>query len=76
MSQPIRGQGRHIVFFLSARKRHTVDGFIFVGTNFRWHWNSWMEPSTKTTKIGTPRKLSHPQYLVEDIENLVSVKFR
>ena len=71
---------------------YTVDGFIFVGTNFRglnendtfvgfkirghsiflhnsyikslnrWYWNSWIEPSTKTTKIGTPRKLSHPQY--------------
>ena len=70
----------------------TVDGFIFVGTNFRGlnknytfvgfkirghgiflhssyrkslfrgYWNSWIEPSTKTTKIGTPRKLSHPQY--------------
>ena len=70
----------------------TVDGFIFVGTNFRgWnendtfvvfkvrgrsiflhnsyrkllirgYWNSWIGPSMKTTKIGTPRKLSHPQY--------------
>ena len=67
----------------------TVDGFIFVGTNFRglnkndtfvgfkirghsvfFHnsykklpfrgfWNSWIGPSTKTTKIGTPRNLSH-----------------
>ena len=73
-------------------KMSTVDGFIFVGTNFRgliknytfvgfkfrghsiffhnscWklpfrgYWNSWIGPSTKTTKIGTPRNLSHPQY--------------
>ena len=72
--------------------RNTVDGFIFVGTNFRGlnendtfvgfkirghsifphnsyrkslirgYWNSLIGPSTKTTKIGTPRKLSHPQY--------------
>ena len=74
---------------------NTVDGFIFVGTNFRGlslnknhtfmrfeirgqgiflhssyrkslfrgYWNSWIRPSTKTTKTGTPRKLSHPQYL-------------
>ena len=76
-----------------------MDGFIFVGTNFRglnekdtfvgfnirghtiflhnsyikslirWYWNSWIEPSTKTTKIGTPRKLSHPQYFVSIIIN-------
>ena len=72
----------------------TVDGFIFVGTNFRGlkendtfvgfkihghniflhnsyrtllisgYWNSWIGPSTKTTKIDTPRKLSHPEYVV------------
>ena len=71
----------------------TMDGFIFVGTNFcglnendtllgfkirgysiflhnlyrklliRGYWNSWIGPSTKTTKIGTPQKLSHPQYI-------------
>ena len=28
----------------------------------RGYWNSWMGPFTKTTKIGTPRNLSHPQY--------------
>ena len=69
-----------------------MDGFIFVGTNFRGlnknhtfvgfkicchsiflhnshrkpfirgYWNPWNGPSTKTTKIGTQRKLSHPQY--------------
>ena len=26
------------------------------------YWNSWIWPSMKTTKIGTPRKLNHPQY--------------
>ena len=69
---------------------YTVDGFIFVGTNFhglsendtfmgfkvRGHsiflynpyrklhgyWNSWIGPSTKTTKIGILRKLSHTRY--------------
>ena len=30
---------------------------------FRGYWNLWIGPSTKTTKIGTPWKLSHPQYL-------------
>ena len=74
--------------------RYTVDGFIFVGTNFyglnknhtflgfkirvhsiflhnskrkmlfRGYWNSWIRPSTKTTKICTPQKLSHPQYRI------------
>ena len=29
---------------------------------FRGFWNSRIGPSTKTTKIGTQRKLSHPQY--------------
>ena len=27
---------------------------------FHWYLNSWIGPSTKTTKIGTQRKLSHP----------------
>ena len=73
---------------------YTVDGFIFVGTNFRGlnkndtfvgfkirghsifvhnsyrkvpfrgYWNSWIGPSKKTTKIGTPQNLSHPQYVI------------
>ena len=73
------------------QQKNTVDGFIFVGTNFhglnknhtfvgfkicghsiflqnsyrkflfRGYLISWIRPSTKTTKIGTPRKLSHPQ---------------
>ena len=72
---------------------YTMDGFIFVGTDFcglskydtfigfkirghsiflhnsyrkllfRGYYISWIGPSTKTTKIGTPRKLSHPQYM-------------
>ena len=71
----------------------TVNGFIFVGTNFcrlnrkgisfgikirgfyifihksnrkllfRWYWNSWIGPSTKTTKIDTPWKLCLSQYI-------------
>ena len=28
---------------------------------FCGYWNSWIELSTKTTEIDTPRKLSHPQ---------------
>ena len=78
--------------------QYTVNGFIFVGTNFRWliknhvfvgfkirspnifihlnnrnmlhrgYWNSWFRPSTKTTKIGTPRNFSQPPYL--NIETL------
>ena len=30
---------------------------------FRGYWNSWIGPATKTKKIGTPRKFSHPQYV-------------
>ena len=43
---------------------------------FRGYWNSWIGPSTKTTKIGTPRNLSHPQYFkylrlkYESLQNL------
>ena len=78
-----------------SMKKHTLDGFIFMGTNFRglnkndtfmgfkirghsvfFHnsykklpfrefWNSWIGPSTKNTKIGTPRNLSHPQYVMK-----------
>ena len=81
---------------------YTVDGFIFVGTNFRClnkidtfvgfkirghriffhnsyrklqlrgYWNSWIGPSTKTTKIGTPRNLSHPQYTQNLINSYTS----
>ena len=29
---------------------------------YRGYWNSWIRHSTKTTKIGTPPNLSHPQY--------------
>ena len=75
-----------------------MDGFIFVGTNFRGsnkndpfmgfklrglgiffhnsyrklpfrlYWNSWIGLSTKTTKIGTPQNLSHPQYLMVKLD--------
>ena len=43
---------------------------------FRLHWNSWMGPSTKTTKIGTQHKLSHPQYwkrLLKKLKPLTSL---
>ena len=46
----IRG---HDVFF------HNSYGILL----FRGYWNSWIVPSTKTTKIGTPQNLSHPQYV-------------
>ena len=41
--------------------------YIFFHKSYRkslfcWHWNSWLGPSTKITKIGTQGKLSHPQY--------------
>ena len=45
----IRG---HSVFFHNSYKKLPFRGFL----------NSWIGPSTKTTKIGTPRNLSHPQY--------------
>ena len=44
-------RGRSIFFHNSYRK-----------LPFRWYWNSWIETSTKTTKICTPWNLSHPQY--------------
>ena len=88
---------------------YTVDGFIFVGSNFRGlnendtfmgfkicgnsiflhnsyrkslirgYWNSWISLSTKTKKIGTQRKLSHPQYnksapFFSDLKNIPKTK--
>ena len=69
---------------------NTVNGFIFVGSNFcglnkidtfvgfkicghsiflhnsfPGYWNSRIGPSTK---IGTPQKLSHPQYIVYSVD--------
>ena len=84
-------RGEFCVYYLISI---TVDGFIFVDTNFHGlnendqfvgfkilghsiflhnsyrkllihgYWNSWIGPSRKTTKISTPRKLSHPQYIL------------
>ena len=34
-----------------------------ITTVIHGYWNSWIEPSMKTTKTGTPRKLSHTQYV-------------
>ena len=42
----------HSIFLHNPYRKSLIHGF----------WNSWTRPSTKTTKIGTPRKLSHPQY--------------
>ena len=41
---------------------------------FRGYLNSWVGPSTKTTKIGTPRKLSHTQYVEMPtmLDNIIS----
>ena len=36
---------------------------------FRGYWNSWIGPSTKTTKMGTPRKLNHPQSTALGMDN-------
>ena len=36
--------------------------YSYMTLPFRGYWNSWIGPSTKTTKIGTPRNLNHPQY--------------
>ena len=45
-------RGHRIFFHKSYRK-----------SPFRGYWNSWIGPSTKTTRIGTPWNLSHPQYI-------------
>ena len=58
--------------FCGLNKNHTFMGFKIRGHSVflhyidysyrkslcRGHWNSWIGPSTKTTKIRTPRKLS------------------
>ena len=44
----IRG---HSIFFRNSYRK----------LPFRGYWNSWIGPSTKTMKIGTPWNLSHPQ---------------
>ena len=46
----IRG---HSIFLQNSYRKLLIRGY----------WNSWISPSAKTTKIGTPRKWSHPQYL-------------
>ena len=61
------------LYFRGLNKNDTFVGLNIRGHNifllssclnslFRCYWNSWIGHSTKTTKIGTPRKLSHPQY--------------
>ena len=42
----------HSIFLYNSYRKLLIRGY----------WNSWIGPSTKTTKIDTPRKLSHPQY--------------
>ena len=44
-------RGHYIFFYNSYRK-----------LPFRGYWNLWTGHSTNTTKIGTRRNLSHPQY--------------
>ena len=42
----------HGIFFHNSYRKLQFPGY----------WNLWIRPSTKTTKICTPRNLSHPQY--------------
>ena len=42
----------HSIFFNNSYRKWPFGGY----------WNLCIGPSTKTTKIGTPRNLSHPQY--------------
>ena len=48
------------IFFHNSYRKSLIRGY----------WNLWIGPSTKTTKIGTPQKLSHPQYLTFCYVNL------
>ena len=59
--------------FRRLNKHDTFEGFIIRGQYIVLHnpygkspnrvfWNSWMGPSTKSTKIGSPRKVNHQQY--------------
>ena len=53
--------GSKFVAIIFSFINHT-ENCSFVGTSIRY-MNSWIGPSTKTTKIGTPQKLSHSQYM-------------
>ena len=46
-------------FYGGGIKRHNLQILVFIGVGLLW-----IRPSTKTTKIGTPRNWSHPQYKV------------
>ena len=63
------------IYFRGLDKNHTFVGFkirghsIFLHNSYKialfcGYWNSWIGPSTKMMKIGTPQKLSHPQYCI------------
>ena len=38
--------------------------YLYRKSLIRGYWNSWIGSSTKTTKIGSPQKLSHPQLII------------
>ena len=48
----------HNIFFHNSYRKSLIRGY----------WNSWTGPSMKTTEIGTPGKLSHPQSILEIIK--------
>ena len=49
--------------FMGFKIRGQYISFITHTENHCGYWNSWIGPSTKTTKIGNLRKLSHSQYI-------------
>ena len=66
--------------FRGLNKNNTFAGFKICGHSisfnnlyrklkFRGYWNSWIRPSMKTTKIGTPRNLSYQQYLKQRLQS-------
>ena len=62
----VRGLNENVTFVRFKTHGHS----IFLNNSYRsslirGYWNSWIGSSAKTTKIGTPQKLCHPQYFVE-----------
>ena len=68
--------------FRGLKKNDAFVGFKICGPNIFLHnsyrkslfcgfSNLWIEPSTKTTKIGTPQKLSHSQYIILGVISII-----
>ena len=84
MSQPIRGQGGHLVFPIGPKNTNLVEGIkILLPVKFRWilfsSFRGEVENVSANQSLGRPSCFSdRPENtnLVKDIEILLPVKFR